>query len=376
MSSEISYAFDPGLQEGVQGFLRQIINALIDTRDVPLRESSSNGTADVEFSAASGIQQCFQNLSTALVANGRDREAGALQYVIELTESDLQLGGLGLSTRESPWLLSAQDLADILFLVEAWLEALNSADNARHLPAPLADRSVERRSMTLSEKIFLHHATRISSLAGVRPGDLVRVTIDWVIASELSWVGMKNSLESIGQKPTVWRNDRFWLAGDHVVDPRTYEQPRVRGLIEGMEKAKKSFKMTENKGSNFTILHTEFVRERAEPGMIVIGSDSHSCSAGAVSCLGIGLGAADVMLALATGETWFKIPESINVRLIGKPAWYIRGKDTILYILKELKRNTAAADRIVEFTGPGAQYLSCDARFAITNMCTVGASVS
>lgn len=371
--SEIGYAFEPGLQEGVQAFLRQIIIALNDTRDIHLRESSAKGIADVQFSAASSIQQCFQNLSTALVANGRDREAGALQYVIELTESDLQLGGLGLSTRESPWLLSAKDLADILFLAEAWLEALNSADHARRLPAPLAGRSVERRPMTLSEKIFLHHATRVSSLAGVRPGDLVRVSIDWVIASELSWVGMKNSLESSGQTPTVWRNDRFWLAGDHVVDPRTYEQPRVRGLIEGMEKAKKSFKMTENKGSNFTILHTEFVRERAEPGMIVIGSDSHSCSAGAVSCLGIGLGAADVMLALATGETWFKIPECINVRLIGKPAWYIRGKDTILYILKELKRNTAAADRIVEFTGPGAQYLSCDARFAITNMCTVGA---
>lgn len=373
MSSEISYAFEPGIQEGVQDFLRQIIIALNDTRDIPLRDGSAKGMADVQFSAASSIQQCFQNLSTALVANGRDREAGALQYVIELTESDLQLGGLGLSTRESPWLLSTKDLADILFLAEAWLEALNSADNAHHLPAPLADKSVERRPMTISEKIFLHHATRVSSLAGVRPGDLVRVFIDWVIASELSWVGMKNSLENSGQTPTVWRNDRFWLAGDHVVDPRTYEQPRVRGLIEGMEKAKKSFKMTENKGSNFTILHTEFVRERAEPGMIVIGSDSHSCSAGAVSCLGIGLGAADVMLALATGQTWFKIPECINVRLIGKPAWYIRGKDTILYILKELKRNTAAADRIVEFTGPGAQYLSCDARFAITNMCTVGA---
>lgn len=61
---------------------------------------------------------------------------------------------------------------------------------------------------------------------------------------------MKHSLASIGQTPTVWRNDRFWLAGDHVVDPRTYEQPRVRELMEGMEQAKKSFKMTENQGSN------------------------------------------------------------------------------------------------------------------------------
>jgi homoaconitase/3-isopropylmalate dehydratase large subunit len=62
----------------------------------------------------------------------------------------------------------------------------------------------------------------------------------------------------------------------------------------------------------YTILHTEFVRERAEPGMLALGSDSHTCSAGAVSCLAIGLGAADVMTALATGETWIKVPESIR----------------------------------------------------------------
>lgn len=108
--------------------------------------------------------------------------------------------------------------------------------------------------------------------------------------------------------------------------------------------------------------------------MLALGSDSHTCSAGAVSCLAIGLGAADVMTALATGETWIKVPESIRIEFIGEPAWYIRGKDVILYILKELKRNTFAADRIVEFGGPGARFLSCDARFAISNMCTVSES--
>ena len=200
---------------------------------------------------------------------------------------------------------------------------------------------------------------------------------------------MKRSLEKIGREPTVWRNDRFWLAGDHVVDPRLYHDPGVRELVEEMAAAKRRFKMTDNQGPNvsnlptklfrlpilplsqFTIMHTQFVRERAEPGMLLVGSDSHTCSAGAVGCLAIGLGAADVMMALATGETWFKVPETLHIRLLNEPAWYIKGKDVILYILKELKRNTFAADRIVEFSGPGVQYLSCDARFAICNMCTV-----
>lgn len=105
--------------------------------------------------------------------------------------------------------------------------------------------------------------------------------------------------------------------------------------------------------------------------MVVVGSDSHTCSSGALGCLAIGLGAADVTLPLVTGETWFKVPESVNIRLIGEPKPGIGGKDIILYILQQLKRNTVASDRIVEYTGPAIKHLSSDARFAISNMTTV-----
>lgn len=116
--------------------------------------------------------------------------------------------------------------------------------------------------------------------------------------------------------------------------------------------------------------HTEFARERAQPGTLVVGSDSHTCSAGSMGSLAIGLGTADVTMPLITGETWFHIPESVSIRLEGKPGPGIGGKDVILYILQQLKRNTVAAERVVEFSGPGLKHLSCDARFAIANMCT------
>lgn len=76
-------------------------------------------------------------------------------------------------------------------------------------------------------------------------------------------------------------------------------------------------------------------------------------------------------MPLVTGQTWFAVPEIVNFRFVNKPPPGVGGKDTILYIFKEFKRNTVAADRIVEFTGSGIQSLSCDARFAITNICTV-----
>lgn len=118
-------------------------------------------------------------------------------------------------------------------------------------------------------------------------------------------------------------------------------------------------------------MHTEFVRERATPGSLVIGADSHTCSSGAVGALAIGLGVADVAIPVITGETWFKVPECINISFVGDLVPGMGGKDVILHLLKRFKRNTIAANRIIEFSGPSLKHLSIDARFAISNMCTV-----
>ncbi|KAF7545594.1 hypothetical protein G7046_g9527 [Stylonectria norvegica] len=155
--------------------------------------------------------------------------------------------------------------------------------------------------------------------------------------------------EALG-KPGIFRNDRFWIAGDHVVEPSVMTHPRIKPLIDASERARKVFKLTEYQGMNYTIMHTKFCRERAQPGMLIIGSDSHTCSAGSVSSLAIGLGVADLTLPLVTGETWIEVPETVEIRFVNKPRPGLGGKNIILYILKELKRNTVAAERIVEYT--------------------------
>lgn len=126
----------------------------------------------------------------------------------------------------------------------------------------------------------------------------------------------------------------------------------------------------------YTIMHTEFFHSRAQPGMLIIGSDSHTCSAGSLGCLSIGLGVSDVTMPLITGETWFKVHESVEIRFESTPPPGIGGKDTILYILQQLKQKTVASDQVVEFTGPRLGHLNCDARFAIANMTTEFGSIT
>jgi hypothetical protein len=60
---------------------------------------------------------------------------------------------------------------------------------------------------------------------------------------------MERTYDGLG-KPGIFRNDRFWLAGDHVVDPRVNDRPLIKKLIESSERAKKVFKMTEYQGMN------------------------------------------------------------------------------------------------------------------------------
>ncbi|GIJ90458.1 hypothetical protein Asppvi_009413 [Aspergillus pseudoviridinutans] len=334
----------------------QIYRILEQTRHIRLDDTSS------KIASAIGQLSQIRYVIEILRSLGHVRESSALADVLRVCTQPRDLGGLGLEDASD---LTAQQESEVLFLASAWLEALNSEDRSRSMLAPLPSRPPGRRGMTLSEKIFALHD--VAHRGWVAPGDLIRVDVDWVIASEASWAGMEATYNDLG-KPGIHRNDRFWLAGDHVVDPRIRHVPKVRALIDASERAKRVFKMTEYQGMNYTILHTEFYRERAQPGMLIIGSDSHTCSSGALGCLAIGLGAADVTLPLVTGETWFKVPESINIRLLGVPKPGIGGKDVILYILQQLKRNTVASDRIVEFTGAGTEYLSADARFAICNM--------
>lgn len=91
-----------------------------------------------------------------------------------------------------------------------------------------------------------------------------------------------------------------------------------------------------------TVLHTEFYRQRAQPGQVVVGADSHSCSTGGLGAFAIGLGAADVVMPLVTGETWIKVPETVKVEFTGTPPFGIVGKDVMLYTLRQLKCNTVS----------------------------------
>ncbi|WP_071521682.1 3-isopropylmalate dehydratase large subunit, partial [Neomoorella thermoacetica] len=103
------------------------------------------------------------------------------------------------------------------------------------------------------------------------------------------------------------------------------------------------------------------------PGDLVIGADSHTCTYGALGAFATGVGSTDLAAAMATGELWFKVPETILFRYHGKLKPWVGGKDLILYTIGRIGVD-GARYMAMEFTGEAITNLSMEGRFTMANM--------
>ncbi|KAJ5817867.1 Aconitase/3-isopropylmalate dehydratase large subunit alpha/beta/alpha subdomain 1/3 [Penicillium robsamsonii] len=302
---------------------------------------------------------------------GLTAEAAAVRRSIRRTLDPIELIGSNIRTPSTGGTASLEEfMSKFMTHLDYYLEAASSHVGSQEvlIASPSPRPMQQRRPMGIIEKILTHAAVGLSK-PEVQSGEIICVKVDWTLTSEILWAGMDKTYEQMG-RPRLHRNDRMWLAIDHTVDPRTNHRPRQRGLIEKAESFQREAKLVNFLPANTSILHTDFTRDRALPGQIIVGCDSHSCSAGCVGGLAVGLGAADVVMPMVTGETWFRVPEICRINFTGQLPFGVGGKDVILHILGLFKRNTIAFQRAVEYGGPSLKELSMDARFAIANMTT------
>lgn len=105
----------------------------------------------------------------------------------------------------------------------------------------------------------------------------------------------------------------------------------------------------------------------ARPGMIVVGSDSHTCTAGALNAFAAGIDRTETAGIWKTGETWFRVPGSMKVTLSGSLPHGVFAKDIALYLIGRI--TAEGADYLsVEFHGDGVATLTVDDRMTIANL--------
>ncbi len=116
------------------------------------------------------------------------------------------------------------------------------------------------------------------------------------------------------------------------------------------------------------ICHQVMVEEeRVGPGDLVVATDSHTTTYGAVGAASCGIGSTEMAYALATGTLWFKVPETVLVWLENRLPWGVSAKDLILSLMKTIGSDVAQ-NRSLEFLGPGAVSLELASRMTIANM--------
>jgi len=215
--------------------------------------------------------------------------------------------------------------------------------------------------MTITEKILAKHSGRKE----VSPGELINARVDLILANDITAPIAISEFKKIGAKD-VFNRERIALVPDHFTPPKDIKAAEQCKILRDFSKEYHISLYFEvgRVGIEHVLLPEEGI---VVPGDLVIGADSHTCTYGALGAFSTGVGSTDVAAAMATGECWFKVPESMKFIYYGKLNKWAGGKDLILYTIGDIGVD-GALYRAMEFEGETIRNLPINGRFTMCNM--------
>jgi 3-isopropylmalate/(R)-2-methylmalate dehydratase large subunit len=214
--------------------------------------------------------------------------------------------------------------------------------------------------MTLAEKIL----ARASGRDSVAPDEIVVAAVDLAMSHENADLVRKSFLE-IGVA-RVWDSERIVIILDHRV-------PAESEKTAATHKALREFVHRQGIRNFYDVgrggICHQVLAERGHvlPGMVVVGTDSHTTTHGAFGAFATGIGATEMAGVWIEGRLWFKVPATIRIEVDGEFAPWISAKDLILHLIGRLGAD-GADYRAVEFDGPLIRRLSVASRMVLTNL--------
>ncbi|MBI4744181.1 MAG: 3-isopropylmalate dehydratase large subunit [Actinobacteria bacterium] len=216
-------------------------------------------------------------------------------------------------------------------------------------------------SMTITEKILAAHSGKDK----LKPGELINSKVDLVLGNDITAPLAIDEFKKIGVDK-VFDKDRVVLVPDHFApnkDIKSAEQCKVMREFAYEQEITNYFEVGKM-GVEHALLPEQGL---VLPGDVIIGADSHTCTYGALGAFATGVGSTDMAAAMATGEIWFKVPETIKFIYKGKLNKWVSGKDLILYTIGDIGVD-GALYKAMEFTGEAIENLSIDGRLTMCNM--------
>jgi len=226
------------------------------------------------------------------------------------------------------------------------------------------------RPMTMAEKML----SRASGNAYVQPTEVVFVKVDLAMSHD-AIAGPVGQLfyQHFGKEAKVWNRDRVVLVADHFIQiddirPDEGAKTMYRQMVQFAQEQGCHLLDVVSPGEAAGICHVllpekGFIR----PGMIVAGTDSHSCTYGAFGCFSTGVGTTDMANIFATGDMWIRVPPTLLFELSGILPTHLSAKDIMLFILGKIGCN-GATGKVIEFRGSIIENLPIDERMTLANM--------
>ncbi|MBB6099492.1 3-isopropylmalate/(R)-2-methylmalate dehydratase large subunit [Deinobacterium chartae] len=215
--------------------------------------------------------------------------------------------------------------------------------------------------MTIAEKIL---AAR-SGHDHVVPGQLIECRTDWVLCHEITTPAALRMLEERGMD-RVFDPERIVAVPDHSVPAMNIKAAKMYQKLKSwvQEKGIRHFFDVGRGGIAHVVLENTGL---IKPGETLVSGDSHTCNAGALGCFATGVGSTDLAGAIYAGRVWFKVPETMRIRVTGRFKPGVGPKDLVLEVIKRIGAD-GANYMVMEWVGDTIDQMDMEGRFTLTNM--------
>ena len=210
---------------------------------------------------------------------------------------------------------------------------------------------------TIAEKIIGAHAGK-----EVNAGDTVVVTVDVTAVQDgtgplaVQQLHKINLVQAKNPKRTI-------LFIDHSAPSSHKELSNAHMILRDFSKKTGAILSEAGEG----VCHQRLIESYVNPGEILIGADSHTCTSGALGAFSTGMGSTDVAIGIALRKTWLRVPESFKIIVTGEFKKGVYAKDLILHIIGLIGAN-GGTYKSLEFAGETIKNMSMSDRFSLTNM--------
>lgn len=215
-------------------------------------------------------------------------------------------------------------------------------------------------AMTMAEKILAKASGNNESEAG----EIIMANIDVAMTHDLTGPLSVESFEKIGVEK-VWDPEKIVIVFDHQVPADSIDAANNHMIMRNFVK--------EQRITNFYdvregVCH-QVLPEKGHvvPGEVVVGTDSHTCTHGALGAFATGIGSTDMAMVFATGKLWFKVPETIKFDITGNLQENVFAKDVVLNIIGKIGAD-GATYKACEFGGETTGEMSISDRMVLCNM--------